>query len=240
MSTDPFNFEAPSGSTTAPAGGGAGAQPAQAPPPGRRHAFGLPAGSIRAILAFIVLGLIWALMYFERGIPLYLQYLMFLILGHYFAAHHKTIKPYERNEFSPLFMPRGFIRTLIFLGFVGVIIAIFFQHRDNMQDWARDLKMQTDRTASIYMPLLLVVGFLFGLIVARIGWLLGGKAGQPGWYQDIQAWLALLSALGLAGVVIVHLVINPSLETSGKALIKLPHLEVFLAPIVGFYFGARS
>jgi hypothetical protein len=237
MSSDPFNFGQ----------GGAGASTAGAEPQGRdvkpagvRHALGLPAGSIRAVLAFVVLGLIWTLMTLQREVPIYLQYLMFLILGHYFAAHHKTIKPIEQQDRSPLFLPRGAIRVLIFLGFLAVLGAIFYQNRGHASDMVSDLKMQTDRTRSMYMPLLLIAGFLFGLVIARIGWMLGGKERQPGWYQDIQAWLALLAALGLAVAVIVHLVINPSREASGGTAIKMPQLEYLLAPVVGFYFGARS
>ena len=58
-----------------------------------RQPLNLPAGSIRALLVLMVLGLIWALMLLpeERGvqIPLYLFYLMFLLLGHFFAAHDR-------------------------------------------------------------------------------------------------------------------------------------------------------
>src|SRR5260370_37946074 len=62
----------------------------------RRHALGLPAGSVRALLAFMVLGLLWALAYSaqEKDLPVtfvYLQYLMVLILAHYFAAHGSSI-----------------------------------------------------------------------------------------------------------------------------------------------------
>ncbi|GIW80943.1 MAG: hypothetical protein KatS3mg105_2750 [Gemmatales bacterium] len=63
-----------------------------------RYAFGLPAGSVRALLAFLILGLVWALMIMQRPVPLYLQYVMFIILGHYFAAHSKSIKALDERE----------------------------------------------------------------------------------------------------------------------------------------------
>jgi hypothetical protein len=228
------------------AGGQAAAEaPAQAgtearPPVGGRYAFGLPAGSIRAVLTFMVLGLVWGLMILQKEIPLYLQYLMFMILGHYFAAHHKSIKPVSERERSPLFLPRGVIRVIIFLGFAGVMGYLVFAHHDNLRGLADDLKMQDERTQSIYMPVLLVTGFFIGLIVARFGEMIGGDS-QPGWYQDIQAWLVLMATLGLGVVVIITFVINPSLEAKGATLIQLPrHLDHILAAVVGFYFGARS
>src|SRR5260370_3205132 len=73
------------------------AEPAAAPPR-PRHALGLPAGSVRAMLALSVLGVLWALVYgaehLHEKLPLTfvsLMFLMTLILAHYFAAHGNTI-----------------------------------------------------------------------------------------------------------------------------------------------------
>ena len=59
----------------------------------RRHALGLPAGSVRALLAFMVLAVLWLLALYgltpSGQVPLtfiYLQYVMILILAHFFAA----------------------------------------------------------------------------------------------------------------------------------------------------------
>jgi len=65
-------------------------------PPQRRHALGLPAGSIRALLGLGVLGMLWLLALTSRSHQLpevftYLMLLMILILAHYFAAHGKTV-----------------------------------------------------------------------------------------------------------------------------------------------------
>ena len=55
--------------------------PSQAVAP-RRHPLGLPAGSVRAILALMILGLIWTLVALQTTqditTPIYLYYLMFL------------------------------------------------------------------------------------------------------------------------------------------------------------------
>src|SRR5258708_35691478 len=85
-----------------------------------RHPLGLPAGSIRALLTFIVLGLVWALMVFQKDIPLYLFYLMFLIVGSFFAAHGRSIAGPASGSASPLHLPRGTLRGLIILGCAAV------------------------------------------------------------------------------------------------------------------------
>src|SRR5579872_4816015 len=81
-----------------------GAPARLAPPP--RHALGLPAGSVRAILAFAVLAMLWVLALrpliggqsvADFKLPLefvYLQILMVLILAHFFAAHGGSIGPH--------------------------------------------------------------------------------------------------------------------------------------------------
>ena len=194
--------------------------------------------ALACLVGFMILGLIWALMYMNREVPLYLQYLMFMILGHYFASRHQSAIPVDTRESSPLFMPRGFIRVLIVLGFLGVIAGLYFQHKDDLDTLLGDLKMRTDEDKKRFLPLLLVLGFFLGLVAAKIGGMMGGKEGQPGWYQDIQAWLALLAMIALAAEVVIQLIINPKLDEEKQ--INLPELQNILAAIVGFYFGARS
>src|SRR6266851_4385353 len=95
-----------------------------------RQPLGLPAGSVRALLTFMVLGLIWALMLLPEEkqiqIPLYLYYLMFLILGSFFAAHGQSIA----GPASPLYLPRGTLRTLIIAGFLAVLGYRYYVHQD--------------------------------------------------------------------------------------------------------------
>src|SRR5262245_59259456 len=90
-----------------------------------RHPLGLPAGSVRALLAFMVLGLMWAVLLAPAvepvGVPLYLYYLLFLILGHYFAAHGHSIAGPTTGTKSPLYLPRGSVRGLILFGFAGMV-----------------------------------------------------------------------------------------------------------------------
>ena len=107
--------------------------PAPAPP---RHALGLPAGSVRAILAFAVLAMLWviALRPLIRGQALaefqlpvefvYLQIVMVLILAHFFAAHGGSIGPHTGGR-SPLGLPRGSVRFLLLAGYLGLAVYLF-------------------------------------------------------------------------------------------------------------------
>src|SRR5436305_1100164 len=96
-----------------------------APPP--RHAFALPAASIRALLALGVLGYLWLLVVRKDGLAnkeaslafIYLQALMLLILAHFFTAHNSTIGSRVSGGRSPLGLPSGSIRILLVAGYLG-------------------------------------------------------------------------------------------------------------------------
>lgn len=200
-----------------------------------RHALGLPAGSVRALLGFMVMGLIWTLMLLGREVPLYLQYLMFMILGHYFAVR-RAAPDVTVSEPEPLYLPRGLIRWVIFLGFVAVIAGLYYQHRDKAEDLLQELRRAEGRKQ--FLPLLLVVAFFAGLAVSKVGRWFEHRRAARHWLQDIEAWLALVAVMLLTLETMIQLVINPALSDERK--IVLPHLENILASIVGFYFGARS
>src|SRR4051794_32368249 len=60
----------------------------------RLHALGLPSGSIRALLALLIFATTWALLVLRptREVPDYLRDLLFIIMGHYFAARSRAIR----------------------------------------------------------------------------------------------------------------------------------------------------
>src|SRR6516165_11514170 len=78
------------------------------------HALGLPSGSIRALLAILVFATVWCsvLMRPTREIPDYLGDLLFIIMGHYFAARRRAAAEPEPGP-PPLFLPRGSVRLLL-------------------------------------------------------------------------------------------------------------------------------
>src|SRR5258708_7243480 len=111
-----------------------GNKPAASPPVYQRHALGLPAGSVRAILALGILGLLWlfVLQYNDtQKLPLefiYLEYLMLLMLASYFTAHGKTIGTQVSTR-SPLGLPSGVVRVLLIAGYLGLAAYMWVYNR---------------------------------------------------------------------------------------------------------------
>jgi len=198
-----------------------------------RHPLGLPAGSVRALLTLVVLGLIWALMLLQKEIPLYLFYLMFLVVGSFFAAHGHSIAGPASDSRNPLYLPRGTLRTLIIVGFAAVLGWRYYLN----PDWHALLEMKQAMVEQPYLPLVLLGAFFFGVFISRIFGMSGSQGASP-WLQDIRSWLALLAALFLAGEVLIQFVINPSLPEDKQ--IQYPAWQAILGAIVAFYFGARS
>ncbi len=213
-----------------------------APPPTRpsappRHALGLPAGSIRAILALALLAMLWiialrpliqgqALAEFQLPVEfVYLQIVMVLILAHFFAAHGGTIGAHTGR--SPLGLPRGSVRFLLLAGYLGLAVYLY----------RTQPKYEVPKQQAFFLLLLLLFSdfFLGHLLTAAVR---RASGTLPYWFQDIQAWVALLAMGALAILMVVELFINPSLSLEQK--IDLPTLEAVLAGLVGFYFGARS
>jgi hypothetical protein len=205
-----------------------------------RHALGLPAGSVRALLAFGVLAYLWilALGKSKDGGPLlseervatafvYLQVLMVLILAHFFVAHGKTIGSRVSHS-SPLGMPRGSVRFVLLGGYLG--LAYFM--------YATKPPFQVPETMPVMLMLaVLVTCFIVGHALTNVVvWFARGST--PAWFQDIQAWFALMGMVVLGIVVILRLVINYSLPLGDQ--LNLDVIEAILAGIAGFYFGARS
>jgi hypothetical protein len=120
------------------------------------------------------------------------------------------------------------VRFLLLAGYLGLAAYLFHTQP------AFEVPVQK---AFFLLLLVLFSGFFFGhLLTAAVRGVSGGTL--PFWFQDIQAWVALLSMGVLAVLMIIELFINPSLSLENK--IDMPTLEAILAGLVGFYFGARS
>jgi hypothetical protein len=204
-------------------------------PPPQRHALGLPAGSVRAILALCALGLLWLIVL--RPLPgqpqalgkqkmdlafVYLQMLMVLIIAHFFTAHGHTVRP------TPLGLPRGSIRFLLLAGYLGLAWYLW----RNQETFAYPPK----REFLYLLALLLSAYFLGHVLTGFVRLVFRGRL--PFWFQDVQAWIGLLAMLVMGGLLIFELVIDPSLAE--KQQTEWPLLDPILAALVGFYFGARS
>jgi hypothetical protein len=203
----------------------------------RRHALGLPAGSIRALLSLLVVGLICVLMLLSPlnnrviAIPPYLIYLVFIALGHFYAAHGHSIARPDVDEASPLYLPRGFVRLFILGLLVATITWEFWKDAEGFKDQlVASMKELPDQP---YLPIVLLGGFFLGIIIH----MLVGRERRTYWFEDFEAWVALLAVLGLFIDAMIYLVINPTLKDDP---LSSSGLQAFVAALVAFYFGARS
>lgn len=204
----------------------------------RRHALNLPAGSIRATHVLGVVGLVCAMILIPPrepdrvvAIPPYLIYLTFLLLGHFFAAHGVTIATRDDPAPSPLYLPGGVVRILILLALAGSIGWKLYSDPDGLQaqyDASLDeLKNQP------YMPLVILGGFVFGVVLHAIA----VRESPPAW-QDFEAWISVLALVGLGIAAVIHLFIQTT--ATSEIVRSMPLWESILGGFIAFYFGSRS
>jgi hypothetical protein len=206
--------------------------------PAKRHALNLPAGSIRATHVLGVVGLVCAIMLIppqdpERvvAIPPYLIYLMFLLVGHFFAAHGVSIATRDDPRPSPLYLPGGLVRILIVLALVGTIGWKLYSDPDGLK---AQFEASLDQLKTQpYMPLVILSGFVVGVIVHSVA----TRESPPAW-QDFEAWVSVLALFGLGVAAVIHLFIQTT--TASEVVQSMPVWESILGGLIAFYFGARS
>jgi hypothetical protein len=200
-----------------------------------RQPLNLPAGSVRSSLVLLIILPFWVLLAVpERQVPmpLYLYFLLGLVLV-FFASHGSTIAPKHAAEHpSPWYLPRGFFRLGLILVTAGLIGWRVYNDPTG-QTLADRLTPSPEQLAN--WPYLL--GSVAGGYTA--GWALSRLLGSYRYaavYQDFQAAVSIIAMVGLSGLAIVHLLINPGLQVPVNPLV----LECILTAIVSWYFGARS
>ena len=200
------------------------------------HALGLPSGSIRALLAILVFATVWTLLLIRPSeeVPHYLADLLFIIMGHYFAARRRVAEEPDQGP-PPLFLPRGSVRILLIAGSIAVA-ALLFQ---------RGQLTALDRNPGV-VALLLVGGFLLGVAMNTVmTWWHERGHRPPRFVEDLRALVSLTAGGLLAFLVLNHvLVVIPpaTIDSQLSTWFHLGHLrpEQVLAAVVGFYFGSRS
>jgi hypothetical protein len=200
------------------------------------YALGLPAGSVRAVLAILVFATIWGLLLTipTREIPGYLGDLLFIIMGHYFAVRHRAAREPDPGP-APLYLPRGSVRLVLIAGSLGVAVLLY-----------RRGQLTAPEQNPAVVTLLLVGGFLLGVAVTAVSRaLLGEERRVPRFIEDMRALLSLAAAVLL--VVLVWNRAVPFFPTEPIDHLVAPWVplgrsgpEHLLAAIVGFYFGSRS
>ncbi len=205
-----------------------------APIPVKRHALGLPAGSIRAAHVLGVVALSCAIIVVpSRGvvaIPPYLLYLLFLLLGHYFSAHGVTIATRDDPSPSPLYLPGGVVRALIIIALAGCIGWKLYSNMEGLQEQFTQSLAELQNQP--YLPLVILGGFMVGAVIRAVV----GRTNPPRFWQDFEAWISLIGLIGLTIAAVIHLIVL----TSVAETIFLPTWEGIVGGVVAFYFGARS
>lgn len=202
------------------------------PLPPQRHALGLPAGSIRATHTLFIVGLFCAQLLVPTKqvlpIPPYMLYLLFMVLGHYFAH-----RPTAGSVHNPLYIPGWFIRFVIIVAMVGTIGWSVYSEPDRLRQQF-ELSLDALKQEPL-LPLVILGAFFLGVIVRMIV----GHENPPYALQDMEAWLSLISIVGLSVAVVYHLIIVPSLEAPAT-IAPVPVWQAVLAGVIAFYFGERS
>lgn len=186
-----------------------------------RHALGLPGGSVRALLALGVVGTVCGLLLRDPRAPLpeHLESLLFVVLGHYFAARAQST---PADGPPPLWLPRGTVRLLLVAALVGVGVVILRQG-----DAASQRGVVT---------LVLAGAFLLGLLLTRLtGWLRRFMTRPLRVLEDIRAVVGIAALGALAAHAFFAILPGPELLGLGRL-----GPEQALAGLVGFYFGSRS
>ncbi len=202
----------------------------------RIHALGLPSGSIRALLAILVFATVWTLLLTRPSeeVPNYLGDLLFIIMGHYFAARRRVLEDHEPGP-PPLFLPRGSVRLLLLAGSIAVAVLLF----------RRGQLTSIEQNPGV-VALLLVGGFLLGVAMNTLTtWWRERGHRPPRFVEDLRAVVSLAAGGFLVFLVLnrVLLVLPPTnIDNQLSTWVHLGHLrpEQVLAAVVGFYFGSRS
>jgi hypothetical protein len=206
-----------------------------APSPPPRPPLGLPPGSIRAVLVFMIAGMFWLYLLLpepqgQEGkfhVPMYLFGLLSMVLLFY-VAHGHSIAPSGSVHSSPLWLPRGFFRLLLAAGFILAVVGANMLHPELLRQRLIPSSEQMEQWPNILLAM--AIGFGLGRLMRFGPW-----KNSPV-FLDLQAWVALLAVLGLLANVMIRLFINPKLLDPLEPLL----MEAILTGIVAFYFGARS
>lgn len=192
---------------------------------------GLPSGSVRALLTLTCVAVVVANT--ARGVPLDVFWIeaLLIAMAHYFTTRRFVNLPpgvlaqLERDnvierESHPLFLPRGSIRTLIIVSFVGLGWYLYQNDRERLM------------STPVITLLALVGAYFLGAIVRGLTgfWTRVRRRPPSRWWADLRA-LIVLAAVAAAAI--------PELLGAGNVY---PQQEIVRHVALGlmlFYFGSR-
>jgi len=199
------------------------------PPTPPKPPLGLPTGSVRALLAITLSGTLWYMILRRLEPPDILVESALLVVAFYFGVRSTapvtlSSKPAPAPADvprlrQPLFLPRGVVRSILAVGFLGVIAYVFF--RDGTIDSALVLILQ--------VIVSYVVGYVFSYVLLR-----RARAGK----ELGRAARAARNVISLAAIGITAGA-SWTIATGQFSDVFPPYLQNGLAWAIAFYFGSR-
>ena len=184
-----------------------------------REPLSLPRGSIRAIATLCLAFSCWLLVLRGLDVPTYLLSLLLTIIGYYFgfrkkvkAAQSKIFDASAKTE-EPLFLPGGFIRFVLIVGFAITAVILYAKGR---------------LFKSEYLEFFVILcGLILGYLCARL-------------FSHTQSQAIYNSINHLKGaIVLVAVLCLSSLFITARYADNM-YTALSLSCIVSFYFGSRS
>jgi hypothetical protein len=190
----------------------------------------MPPGSIRAILALTIVGIVIYQILTGDGVGLLLSETLSIVLTHYFASRRSVTLPPEllrtpeihrllEHEANPLWLPRGSVRLIMLVAFV--VTAIILLIRGQLF------------SPNVVGTIALVFAYLGGVLIR---WLRNhdNAPPKPPRYPMLVHLKALLVLFACFIIVLL------TLGSSGDTAVGLPGwLEQLLLSFILYYFGSR-
>jgi len=195
-----------------------------------RPPLGLPAGSIRGILAVQITVILWMLLLAPDDrpiqVPLNLYFLLSLVMV-FFVGHGKSIARRDEPTASPLWLPGGTLRFVILAGTAAVFGYIAYAHPDRLERLTPSPEQL--KNWKYYLGAL-AIGFVLGygtrILPFRHAWS----------FQAFQAWIAIIAMAIMFLEFVFQVFINISLTNRFDPV----PWQAAVTGIAAFYFGSRS
>lgn len=196
-----------------------------------RAPLGLPPGSIRGILALLIVLQLWLLLLlpeqYKVPIPLNL-YLLMTLVAVFFVSHGKSIGSAGGIHPSPLYLPGGTLRLIIIGGTALVVGYLYTNHPERLEERLRPSEAQFAQWPVLVGAYVggFLLGYVFRFMPFRHFWA----------FQAFQAWLSIIAMVLLFAEVFIQAFINPTL----KGEFDLRMWEAVVTAVTAWYFGTRS
>jgi len=190
-----------------------------------RHPLGWPAGSIRALLTLLVVGIVSVEIYRDHSLDVLWTETLMIVLAHYFTTRRflqltpSLMEQLQRQgeidrEVTPLNLPRHTIRIIVITAFVILTAVLVLEDR-----------LWDTKALSI---IVVVFAYLAGIGAKLLASWYWGDASSPVWWEDVKALCVILLMATLAAFYLLDIIT------------LLPKTINHAAPIlVLFYFGSR-